>query len=202
MMNDDSESARYEEALMRLYRPSKNHKYDSHRDALILFFRRPYWIRVWVIQEIASSKKVWVQSGSRCALWEEVVKVVESVPTAARRSRISIVTMAFPDLGYMKNVLSTDQLRRFSQEAKSKSDYVSLLNAMTRLSTALATILSNKIYGLLATTRDGQDLIPYPIYGLITEEICIITTTAIITTSADLDIICYAKVSPRRRLPS
>ena len=66
----------------------------------------------------------------------------------------------------------------------------------------LATISSDKLYGLLAITNDGQDLIPYPTYRLIPEEICITTTAAMIVASADLDIVCYAKASPRRTLPS
>ena len=72
--NDDSKSARYEEALMRLYRPSENHKYDTHWNAFLLLFRRPYWGRVWIVQEVVSSKKVWVRCGSRYALWEDVSK--------------------------------------------------------------------------------------------------------------------------------
>ncbi|KAL9133936.1 MAG: hypothetical protein Q9175_004884 [Cornicularia normoerica] len=102
----------------------------------------------------------------------------------------------------MPNVVSIDALRGFTLEAKSKSEYISLLNAMTRSNAALATFLGDKVYGLLAITKDGRDLIPYPNYALSAEEVCTMTTAAIIAASADLDIICYAASSPRRVLPS
>lgn len=200
--NDDSESAQYEKVLMRLYRPSENHEYDAHWTALLLLSRRPYWKRVWIIQEIVASRNVLVRCGSRCAMWEDVVKAVLSIPTADGRSRLSVVSRVFPDLAGMANIVSIDTLRGFTQEAKSRSEYVGLLSAMHRSTTALATIPSDKIYGLLAITKDGQDLIPHPSYTMSAEEVSRMTTAAIVVASADLDIICYAKASPQRLLPS
>lgn len=200
---DDSTLAQYEEALMRLYKPSENPKYDAHWTSILVLFGRPYWRRVWIIQEIASSKKVWIRCGSQCAIWEDVVRAVLSIPTAGGRSRLSVVTQTFSSkLGSMENVVLIDALRGFTQDARSRSEYVSLLSAMTRSNTALATIPNDKIYGLLAIAKDGQDLIPRPNYELSAEEICMTVTAAIIAASADLDIICYTKASPRRALPS
>ena len=200
--NDGSESTQYEQVLMRLYQPSENHEYDAHWSAFQRLSRRPYWARVWIIQEIVASGTVLVRCGSRCATWEDVVKAVLSVPTAGGRSRVSVVTRFFPVLASIGNVVPIDALRGFTQEAKSKREYISLLSAMHRSTKALATIPSDKIYGLLAITKDGQDLIPHPIYTLSAEEVCTMTTAAIISAGADLDIICYAKASPGRVLPS
>ena len=61
---------------------------------------------------------------------------------------------------------------------------------------------NDKIYGLLAIAKDGQDLITHPDYELSAEEIYMTVTAAIIVASADLDIVCYTKASPRRTLPS
>ena len=202
-VNNDSTSAQYEEALMRLYRPSETHRYDAHWTAILLLFRRPYWKRVWITQEIVSSGQVWIRCGRRCAIWEDVVRAVTSVPTAGGRSQISVVTQRLStNLASIRNVVTIDALRGFTQEAKSRSEYVSLLNAMNRSNTALATISSDKVYALLAITKDGQDLIPRPDYELSADELCIKTTSAIIAASADLDIICYAKASSRKTLPS
>ena len=102
----------------------------------------------------------------------------------------------------MPAIVATDKLRGFTLEAKSKSEYVSLLNAMSRSNEALAKISGDKIYGLLAITKDGEDLIPRPNYAWSADKICLMTTTAIIAASADLDVICYAGYLPRRTLPS
>lgn len=200
--NDGFESTQYEKVLMRLYRPSENHEYNTHWTAILLLFRRPYWARVWIIQEIVASSKVLVRCGSRCAMWEDLVKAVLSVPTAEGRSRVSVVSRVFSDLHGMTNVVSIDALRGITQEAKSKSEYISLLSALRRSTSALATIPSDKIYALLAITKDGQDLISHPTYTLSAEKICTMTTAAIIAATADLDIICYAEASPGRILPS
>ena len=127
-----------------------------------------------------------------------------------RRSVISAATRVFSSLSRslssnmadMGNILSIDALRGFSQKAKGRSEHVSLLDAMTRSKRALASIPNDRIYSLLAITKYGGDLIPHPDYKLSAEELCRLTTAAIITASTDLDIICYAKTSHRRVLPS
>ena len=206
-VNGDSVWVQYENALNRLYKQSKNHEYrdeyEAHWDAFLQLFGRPYWRRVWIIQEIASSKKVWVQCGSQCVVWEHVVVAVNTLPTAGGRSRISVVSRIFSsDLAFMTDVISIDALRGRVQEAKSKSEYGSLWNVMTRASTALATKSCDKVYGLLAITKDGQDIIPHPDYTLSANEIRIMTTAAIIAASDDLDIICYARPLNCTNLPS
>lgn len=201
--DDDSASTQYEEALTRLYRPSDNHKYDSHWKAYLLLFSRPYWKRIWIIQEIVSSKKVWIRCGLQCIEWEDILVAINSVGTIIERNGIKAVSRVFSsNLAYTGSILSIDALRGFSQQAKSRSDYVGLLNAMKRSNKALATVPIDKIYGLLAITKDGRYLIPHPDYTLSAEELCRMTTAAIITASTDLDIICYAKTPHRRVLPS
>ena len=199
----DDNPAQYEEALTRIYRPSDNHIYKLHWEAYLHTFNRSYWRRVWIIQEIVASRKVWVQCGSHCVLWETLIAAVNSVPTASQRSRITNVIRVFTsDIGNMMGIMSMNTLRGFVQGSKSKSEYVSLLNAMTRSNTALATLPIDKVYALLAITRNGHDLIPHPDYTLSPEEICIRITAAMISASADLDIICYASPSYPMILPS
>ena len=200
--NDGPGLAKYEKALMRLYRPSENHEYDAHWTAILSLFRRPYWTRIWIIQEIVAARKVHVRCGSQYARWEDLVKAALSIPTAGGRSLVSVVLRVFPELTGMPNVASIDAMRAFTQEAKSKSEYTSLLDALLRSTNALTTIPSDNVYALLAITKDGQDLMSHPNYRLSAEKACIMTTAAIITASADLDIICYAEVSPGRNLPS
>ena len=128
----DVNPAQYAEALTRLYRPSNSHRYEVHWKAFFQLLRRPYWRRVWIIQEIVASRKVWVQCGSYCVIWETLIAAANTVPTASNRSRITVVIRAFtPDINHMMSIIPIDALREILQGSKSKSEYVSLFNAMT-----------------------------------------------------------------------
>ncbi len=197
---DDSASTQYEEALTRLYTASGNHKYNAHWKAYVLLFSRPYWQRIWIIQEIVSSKKVWIRCGLQCTEWGDIVVAMYSIKTILTRTRWAVSYRVFPS--NLMSIVSINVLRRISQKAKSRSDYFSLLNAMRLSEKALATIPTDKVYGLLAITKDGRELIPHPDYTLSAEELCRMTTAAIIKASTDLDIICYAETSHHKVLPS
>lgn len=49
---------------------------ERARQALKLFLRRPYWDRMWIIQEIALASELVIMSGSRCVSWHVLVAVV------------------------------------------------------------------------------------------------------------------------------
>ncbi len=200
---DDLTSTQYEEALTRLYKPSDNHKYNFHWKAFEFLLSRPYWQRIWIIQEIVSSTKVWIRCGLQCTKWVDLVVALKSIKPIFGRYGLSAMSRVLPfNLGYIGTILQINALQSISQKAKSRSDYVSLFNAMKRSNKALATIPTDKVYGLLAIAKDGRELIPHPDYTLSAEELCRLTTAAIITASTDLDIICYAETSHPRVLPS
>jgi hypothetical protein len=46
------------------------HKYPQGLEALAYFYSRPYWSRIWIVQEIAVSHRVTVYWGHRVINWE------------------------------------------------------------------------------------------------------------------------------------
>jgi len=73
---------------------------------------------------------------------------------------------------------------------------------LLRSNTALATNSRDKIYGVLALSRDVYKLIPAPNYKLSTEIIYAIVTEAIVTAYSDLEVICLGRFLLRSGLPS
>ncbi len=62
---EHKELPEYKEAIRKLYQKSKISKYEDHWITLRSLYDRPYWRRVWIIQEIAFTSKVVVRIGSR-----------------------------------------------------------------------------------------------------------------------------------------
>ena len=44
-------------------------------EALVVLFRRQYWWRIWVIQEVSSAKKAMVYCGDESIPWEQLDNV-------------------------------------------------------------------------------------------------------------------------------
>lgn len=196
LLRADHDTVKYEEGMARLYQPAANGKYEDHWIALQSLYDRPYWRRVWIIQEIASAPQVVIRCGSKEVIWEDMVKVTEKIPTAGGLSRLSVVSRTFhPSL---PPISPTHALREVTQEADGRYQYKGLLNFMKRSKNALATNKLDKIYGVLALTKDGHELVPNPNYKLSVEDVCTMTTAAIIRATRDLDIICYggSRTSP------
>ncbi|MCJ1229251.1 hypothetical protein MMC12_005916 [Toensbergia leucococca] len=191
-----------EEAMRPLYQPSVHGKFGDHWAALQLLYDRPYWRRIWIIQEIAFAPNVLIRCGSQQETWENIAKATIMIPTAGGRSRISVVINNFRNIAGMGPIITINILRGLTQEAEGRHQYRSLLNVLTRSNNSLATIPSDKIYGILAITKDAHNLVPAPDYKLSAEEVCRMTTTAIIRASQDLDIICYGRTYLCSNLPS
>jgi hypothetical protein len=64
--------------LSNLIQPSNRPDFN----ALIALFRRPYWWRIWVIQEVACAKSVTVYCGSDSIAWSDLQAVCNLVKDA------------------------------------------------------------------------------------------------------------------------
>lgn len=56
----------------RLESVEKDTKSCENREARDMFFARPYWCRVWIVQELAVAAILWVQCGPRKTSWENL----------------------------------------------------------------------------------------------------------------------------------
>ena len=71
---------------------------------------------------------------------------------------VSRVVSSIP--AYRRHFASVYALRGFSQETKSRREYVSFSHAMTRSNKALAMVSNDEMYALLAVRKDGYNIIP------------------------------------------
>jgi hypothetical protein len=58
---------------------AKSEKFRASWEALESFFARPYWRRVWIVQEIATAANVSVQCGNRVSSWEDVSQIIKGL---------------------------------------------------------------------------------------------------------------------------
>lgn len=101
------------------------------------------------------------------------------------------------------SILSILRLRQSTQGSEGGwCPWKDLLFTLKRCNKALATLPSDKIYASLALTKAGAELLPAPDYSLLPGELCISTTTAIVSAGKDLSIICFGKKSLETNLPS
>jgi hypothetical protein len=106
-------------------------------------FRRPYWKRVWIIQEISKGREVYVLCGHRSIKWGFLQAAIQDW-----------------ELPNKQEVNALDYFR----EAERKKQRPALEQALSRSKMFLATDVRDKIYGLLGLTSDGSDLVPAPNY--------------------------------------
>ncbi|KAI1100557.1 HET-domain-containing protein [Jackrogersella minutella] len=118
---------------------------------------RPYWERVWIIQEISKARTVWVRCGSLYFNLGSLIACSEHVDGLLQRNRILISTI--------------QEFRLQELEARRGGPRMTLLQALIRSRYSLATNPRDKIYALLNLARDGNDLVPTPTYTEPVEEV-------------------------------
>jgi hypothetical protein len=125
------------------------------------FFSRPYWSRVWIIQEIAAAGKVEVFCG-KYAPWENLCSLVKELAEDTQYSGFT----------FIKTLI--DVRRRWLQ---GRLNLLSTLN-MTRLSECKDP--KDKIFGVIGLTSDGVGILPEPNYTLSTQDLCLSVTISLI----------------------
>ncbi|KAI0836021.1 HET-domain-containing protein [Hypoxylon sp. FL0890] len=118
---------------------------------------RPYWERVWIIQEIAKARTVWVRCGSLYFDLPTLIACSEHVDGLPQRSRFLISAI--------------EEFRLQELEAQRGALRMTLLEALIRSRYFLATNPRDKVYALLNLARDGNDLVPTPTYTEPIEEV-------------------------------
>lgn len=165
---------------------------NSAQRAFHQLLLKPYWTRVWIIQELAAASKITVFYGHYKLLWETLEKVSHVAFTAdMERIEIEGLRAKFQNLLQFRN----DRLDRKP---------VRLLEAIYRSRYALSTDPKDKIYGLLGLVYDGAAFIPEPNYLESVEDTYTGFSKALIEKGFPLDII-YLRTSHRqtsKSLPS
>jgi hypothetical protein len=148
--------------------------------AVLEFFDRPYWRRVWVIQELALARHTVVHCGESNVDWPQIVTLVSRYGISCRQ----MLGISFPKsgIGYMEKLLS------FHQHASTFKP-LSFLEALLRSSGSLSTDPRDKVFALLGLVHDSRLYIPVPNYRQSVEDICLAMTLSVIATTSRLEII-------------
>ena len=169
----------------RVIRPKSN---SSRKEAWIAFNKltqRPWWNRVWVLQEVSLPRSdPLVICGERSVEWSRLIEfcnsadIVRTYPfTLAFQTRISVLHQT---QGY--------SLTRLHMQTKAPSMNLGLL-----LQSSLTLDFSDprdKVYALLSLAREKDRLALIPDYSLSTTQVYIKTILHLVNTTGKLDMLC------------
>ena len=146
---------------------------------------KPYWTRVWIIQELAAASNITIFCGHHKILWETLEELSSFAFTAG-----------------MEGIKSEELRARFQNLLQFRDDRlnskpVRLLEAIYRSRYALSTDPKDKIYGLLGLVYDGGTFIPEPNYRQSVEDTYTDLSKALIKKGYPLNLI-YLRTSHRR----
>lgn len=139
---------------------------------LMRFLERPYWRRVWVIQELALARQTLVHCGRRDISWETLASVVQS----------DTLNDPSPALANVRNLV------RFHHDASSIKP-LRLVEALSRSCSSLATDPRDKVFALLGLVYDSNYYIPVPNYKQSLRDLCITMALSAVSTTFSLDVI-------------
>ncbi|KAI1079509.1 HET-domain-containing protein [Whalleya microplaca] len=160
-------------------------------DAIIRLFSRPYFERMWIIQEICRAQDLMVVCGQHAVAWKILSKRLDllgnSVPAQYARHLIS-------QLRWMR--------RRIQHRDEADAD-TRLIPLIILSRKALAKDPRDKLYALLALAEDGRAIIPTPNYLDPVEKVFQDTARGMIEKNDRTDVILLAHRSRgQRNLPS
>ncbi|TVY85528.1 Heterokaryon incompatibility protein 6 OR allele [Lachnellula suecica] len=116
---------------------------DNVQRSFIALFQRPYWKRVWIIQEVAKARNVSIFCGGRIVSWAQLLRFVQGTELLP------------PEVQALIKFRSTEQ---------SSQDRPRLAKALIDTKYNLSTDPRDKIYALRALSSDGDELVPTPNY--------------------------------------
>lgn len=129
---------------------------------LINFFSRPWFQRLWIIQEVVLSREVWIMCGRHILPWRRLSTPCSNMTlsgisnwlsTRAKSIKDAEATAATPTNGWS----ACDQLGREQEHYQSSGGVGStLFNLIRNYRNALCQDPRDKVYGVLALTSAGQ----------------------------------------------
>jgi len=138
------------------------------------FLLRPYWYRIWIIQEIAAAREMCVLCGDWTIELKDIARflcelVAQDMSSAAQPSPI-------------KQLFDIRNARRDQKP-------IALLDALHRTSHSSSLEMLDKVYGLLGVVRDRTTFVTEPNYSLSHRQLCLTMTKNAIIETGFLDIL-------------
>ena len=125
--------------------------YQDQWKAIILLWRKPYWTRVWIIQEIGYASRLTITCGSKVVSWDVIVNC-QSAWVEVRDKPVSQAVRG--KLPAMRGVSNLEQCALFMGFGTNKDDRDSLILALNTTREAISTNAQRKgLIELLAMHR-------------------------------------------------
>jgi hypothetical protein len=174
------------DALSSLIQPDR----EAEFDALVGFFRRDYFWRIWVVQEVACATKATVYFGSDSIPWPGLLEVCDKLSDARAFLRQVIYHDKPASLfslmtGGPKNLV----LSKTSTMPFSEVNAPSLLELLSTHLTKGSSLCHDKVYGIVGLSAD-RDSFGKIDYSRSVRETYIHTARHIISSTGSLDVIC------------
>jgi hypothetical protein len=157
---------------------------------------RPYWRRVWVVQEIALAKTITVACGPSVIDWNLLVAAVKMKQTEMLQFEMTRLAMERPLVNFLE--IERTRFQKYTASNGIESLVIGWRNSR-------ATDPRDKIYGLLGLAADVEDGDIVPDYHKSAEQVYLDFAHFIITKRKHLDIIsegCGQSHSVFNSLPS
>lgn len=151
---------------------------------LTSLFGRPYWKRVWIIQEISVAINIEVYCGKYSISWGKLMNAAETY--ASSSSAIQGATCG--SVCYSNDYLSVITLHKFRSNTLGRHP-ICLLDALYDSQQSLATDPRDRIFAVLGLSYDASAYLPLPSYFQSLSETFRTMAHSIISTSQSLDII-------------
>lgn len=194
--SESHDSDRAMDACLRAYdlslrRPRETIQLSTQeKDAIAELVRRPYFERVWIIQELAKAEYRMILCGSRSTPWTGLEMALEQM--AGHLPAASQLLM---------DALVSFRLRE--RQGRLAVPRMLLMQALLDSRRSLATEPRDKIYALLGLTRDGGEVVPAPHYTCSDEHIYIdVARHFIVKQGHTAAIMLAARTEDRDGLPS
>jgi hypothetical protein len=143
------------------------------------FLRRPYWQRVWIIQEIAAAKNICIVCGERTVELRDidlVLRILTQSELSDLEDSVALIQHVFDLRDQRRNQIP-----------------IRLLDALERTRRSALSEILGKVYGLLGLAFDGTTFVPEPNYGISKRQLCQAMTENAILSTSTLDYILLEK---------
>jgi hypothetical protein len=161
--------------------------------------RRPYWKRVWIVQEVAEATRVRILCGNISVPWDSMRRVVENLVDSWTQGRTETPVGLQHIVGELMLIHDLANIRNDRLNVRP----LCLLQALIMTKSSKSTISHDKVYGLLGLAYDTAHFVSVPDYTLSEEAMCKAMTKSYITSTGNLDIILGGRQGTRpSSLPS
>jgi len=145
------------------------------------FLERPYWWRIWVVQELALSKCTIVHCGEESMTWEELISAVRGFETWIGNDTV-LATESKPAIENIRGLI------RFQKNA-SLSVPMNLLDALHQTLLSSSSEPRDKVFALLGLVYDSALFVPIPNYRQSIETTCLAITISAISNTGRIDFV-------------